>query len=206
MKKTTVLIADDHAFVRMGIASLLSAEDDIEVVGEAANGKRAVAEAERLSPDVAIVDLMMPQMDGAAATAEIKRLRPETKIILITSFAEADGLAHAIEAGADGVVMKNAENHDLVTAIRRVMSGRTAIPPEIRRQIAEDPPVPTLSPRQAEVLQSIIRGLSNKDIAVQLGISKDRVEEHVAAIFVKIGAANRSEAVAIALRKQILKS
>ena len=205
MKNIRILIADDHAFVRMGIAGYLETETDMEVVGEAQDGKEAVRLADRLSPDVIIMDLMMPKQDGASATKEILRAHPETKIIILSAYGTANGIAHAIESGAAGVVAKTTNGKQLITAICKVVSGGTAIPPEMRRQIETEPPIPEFTKRQSEVLQLMTRGLTNQDIARQLGLSEDRVEEHVTAILAKIGAANRTEAVAIALRKHLLK-
>ena len=206
MKNTIrVLIADDHTIVRIGLRTLLGAEKDIEVVGEAKNGEMAVKEALRLRPDVVIMDLMMPKMDGAEATAALHEKLPETKVIILTTFGSSDGIAHAIESGAAGALMKTADDDALISTIRSVAGGKTVISPDIKRLLAEDPPIPVLTTRQAEVLQSMMRGLTNRDIAKQLGIRQDGVNEHVAAILAKIGAANRTEAVAIALRKHLLK-
>ena len=206
MKNTIrVLIADDHTIVRLGLLTLLGAEKDIEVVGEAKNGEMAVKEALRLRPDVVIMDLMMPKMDGAEATAVLHERLPETKVIILTTFGSSDGIAHAIESGAAGALMKTADDAALISTIRSVAGGKTVISPDIKRLLAEDPPIPVLTTRQAEVLQSMMRGLTNRDIAKQLGIRQDGVNEHVAAILAKIGAANRTEAVAIALRKHLLK-
>ena len=206
MKNTIrVLIADDHTIVRIGLRTLLGAEKDIEVVGEAKNGEMAVKEALRLRPDVVIMDLMMPKMDGAEATAVLHENLPETKVIILTTFGSSDGIAHAIESGAAGALMKTADDAALISTIRSVAGGKTVISPDIKRLLAEDPPIPVLTTRQTEVLQSMMRGLTNRDIAKQLGIRQDGVNEHVAAILAKIGAANRTEAVAIALRKHLLK-
>ena len=205
MKRIRVLIADDHTIVRIGLTALLNAESDIEVVGEAKNGDIAIKEALRLNPDVVIMDLMMPIKDGAAATVEIREKLPTAKVIILTTFGASDGIAHALEAGAAGALMKTADDALIVSTVRDVIAGKTVISPDIRRLMAEDPAVPNLTERQVEVLQSMTRGLTNRDIAKQLGIRQDRVDEHVAAIFKKIGAANRAEAVAIALRKQLLK-
>lgn len=206
MKNTIrVLIADDHTIVRIGLCALLGAEKDIEVVGEAKNGEIAVKESLRLLPNVVIMDLMMPKMDGAAATAILHEKLPETKVIILTTFGSSDGIAHAIESGAAGALMKTADDAVLISTIRSVANGKTVISPEIKHLLEDDPPVPVLTPRQTEVLRSMTRGLTNRDIANQLGIRQDRVNEHVAAILTKIGAANRTEAVAIALRKHLLK-
>ena len=203
--KIRILIADDHAIVRMGLVSLLGTKDDIEVVGEAEDGEAAVRKALKLAPDVIIMDLMMPKMDGVAATAEILCQLPNAKVMILTSYGASDGIAHALSAGATGALMKSTEFSEFVSAIRTVAAGGRVIAPEIARQLAEDPPVPELTPRQTEILHSITRGLTNADIAKQLGIREDSVKEHINAIFAKIGASNRAEAVAIALRKHLLK-
>ena len=203
--KIKVLIADDHAIVRMGLSALLSAKKDIEVVGQSRNGEAAVRDTVRLAPDVVIMDLMMPKKDGIAATAEIKAKRPDVKIIILTTFATSDGITKALEAGASGAILKNAENSSLVTMIRKVAAGERVLAPEVEELLQEDPPVEKLTPRQEEVLESLSRGLTNKDIARQLGISDRSVDEHVEALLQKIGASNRTEAVVIALRKHLLK-
>lgn len=205
MKKIRVIVADDHAIVRMGLISLLKSEPDLDVVGEADDGTSAIKKARQLKPDVAIIDLMMPEMDGIAATKEILRHDPGIKVLILTTSTVSDELARALEAGASGVIIKNYEYAELISAIHNVHNGQNAISPEIRRMIAEDPPLPTLSNRQKEILQSVTRGLTNADIAKQLSISPDMVKEHLNALFSKIGAANKAEAVAIALRKHLLK-
>ena len=203
--KIRVLIADDHAMVRMGLASLLGTEPDIEVVGEAENGKTALQKSIALKPDVIVMDLVMPNMDGTAATTEILKSLPETKILMLTSFGTADGIAHAIEAGAKGAMMKNADFSELVAAIRTIAAGGRAISPEIEHFMEEDPPVQKLTQRQSDILASLVRGLTNDDIAKQFSIQRSSVKDHLTAIFEKLGAANRSEAVSIALRKHLLK-
>ena len=205
MNKTTVLIIDDHAILRMGLSSLLNAKNDIEVVGDAANGKVGIQKALKLKPDVVIMDLMMPGMDGTETTRQLLAKDPDGKVLILTTFGTSDGIAHALEAGARGAVMKNCDFGELVMAIRSVARGSRYVSPEIERIIAKDPPIAPLSPRQSEILQSIVRGLSNPDIAKQLGISLDMVKEHTEALFQKLGVANRPEAVAIALRKHLLK-
>ena len=205
MSQIRVLIADDHAIVRMGLTSLLSSQKDFLVVGEADDGESAVQKALNLSPDILIMDLMMPKMDGVTATKEIHKLRPSVKILILTSYGTSDGIAHALESGASGALMKSTEFAEFVSVLRRIAGGERVISPEIKRQFAEDPPVPSLTQRQTEILLSITRGLTNADIAKQFGIREDSVKEHINAIFSKLGASNRSEAVAIALRKHLLK-
>ena len=205
MSKIKILIIDDHAILRMGLASLLNAKSGIEVVGDAANGKTGITKVLKLQPDVVIMDLMMPGMDGTEATRQLLAKAPDCKILILTTFGTSDGITRALEAGAKGAIMKNCDFGELVTAIRTVAAGKSYVSPEIKRIISNDPPVATLSPRQSEILRSIVRGLSNPDIAKQLGISLDMVKEHVETLFQKIGASNRAEAVSIALRKHLLK-
>ena len=205
MKNTSVLIIDDHAILRMGLASLLNAKSGIEVVGDAANGRTGIPKVLKLHPDVVIMDLMMPGMDGTETTRQLLSKAPDCKVLILTTFGTSDGITHAIKAGAKGVIMKNCDFGELVTAIRTVAKGGEYLSPEVKRIISRDPPAAPLSPRQKEILESIVRGLSNPDIAKQLGISLDMVKEHIETLFQKIGAANRSEAVAIALRKHLLK-
>ena len=205
MKEIKILIADDHAIVRMGLASLFSTQDGLKVVGDAADGNAAVRKALHLKPDVVVMDLMMPGKDGATATAEIREALPETKIVILTTFGTSDGIANALNAGATGALMKSDPTSDLVVAIRKVAKGGTSISAEIERLMEEDPPAKALTPRQMQILEGLVRGLTNQNIATELGIREDRVKGHVNAIFTKLGAANRTEAVAIALRKHLLK-
>lgn len=205
MTPIRVLIVDDHAILRMGLASLLASKCEIEVVGDASDGPSGIRKALKLKPDVVIMDLMMPGMDGIEATKELLAKAPESKILILTTFGTSNGINNALEAGAMGAVMKNCDFSELADAIRAVASGKRYVAADIERILVADPPVAALSPRQTEILQSIVRGLSNPDIAKQLGISVDMVKEHVESLFQKIGAANRTEAVAIAFRKHLLK-
>ena len=205
MDKTKILIADDHAVVRMGLAALLGAEKDFAVVGQSSSGASAIADADRLAPDVIIMDLMMPKKDGVEATDEIHRAHPEIKIIILTTFSTSDGIARALEVGAAGALMKTSEGPELVKAIRTVLAGRQVVSEDIRKLFASDPPVRELTPRQLEILMAMSRGHSNREIAVQFHIREDVVKQHTISIFAKLGAANRTEAVAIALRKHLLK-
>ena len=203
--KIKILIADDHAIVRIGLSALLKTESDLSVVGVAKDGEEAIAEALRLNPDVIVMDLMMPKKNGVEATAEIHERLPGTKIIILTTFAASDGIKHALDAGATGAVMKTAEDAELVSIIRAVAAGDTVISEEIQQLLTEDPPAEDLTPRQLEILESVTRGFRNADIAKQFGIREQSVKEHISTILAKIGAANRSEAVAITMRKHLLK-
>jgi len=206
MKKTIkVLVADDHAIVRAGIATVLGLADGIEIVGDAANGRLAVKKAKELKPDVVIMDLMMPVMDGVDATAAITAACPGTQILILTTDASSHDIVRALDAGASGIAIKTASNMSLVSAIRAVAAGKRSVSPEVERLLKEDTPAPELTDRQKAVLDSITKGIPNKKIAEQFGISIDGVKGHIRKICAKIGAANRAEAVAIALRKHLLK-
>ncbi|MBE6397485.1 MAG: response regulator transcription factor [Lentisphaerae bacterium] len=204
MKKIKVLIADDHAVVRTGLATILNTETDIEVVGLAKNGIEAVETALAAKPDVVIMDIRMPVMDGAEATRELREKLPDTKVLVLTSFGEADGVALALKSGAAGAITKTAEDAELVTVIRNIASGGKYISLDIEKLLAESPPVPKLTPRQHEILAYMTKGLTNVEIAKILSIRKDTVEEHVNLLLAKLYASNRTEAVAIALRKQLI--
>ena len=206
MKKIRVLIADDHAIVRTGLTSLLGTQRDFTVVGEADDGESAVTLARRLNPDVLIMDYRMPKMDGATATAEILSTQPGIKVLILTSSGEAEGIARALRSGAAGALMKTDNNDELIAAIRKLTDGQRVVSPEIERLLSETPSAQELTDRQLQILELVTRGLSNRDIADLLGIREDSVKKHANAIFAKIGAANRVEATAIAIRKQLLKT
>ena len=201
----SVLIVDDHAILRMGLRSLLDSSKDLTCIGDAADGESAIRLARQHQPDVAIMDLVMPGMDGVETTVEILKVSPNTRILILTSFGTADGIAHALEAGAIGAILKSADYADILSAIRAVAAGENCISPEIRRILAENPVAPPLSTRQVQILAALARGLTNHDIALQLDLSDEVVKEYVANTLHKLGAANRAEAVAIALRKHLLK-
>ena len=205
MSAIKVMLVDDHAILRTGLASLLGTKREIEVVGEADNGETALKLLPGLKPDVVLMDLMMPKMDGAEATRQIRARHPGVKVLILTSYGEADGVAHALEYGASGALLKTIKLPELIAAIRTAVAGGRIVSPEIEQSLTANEPIPQLSERQAEILASVIRGLSNDDISLQLGISKPRVKEHMKNIFNKIGAGNRAEAVAIALKKHLLK-
>ena len=205
MQKLTVFLADDHAMVRMGLVSLLGTKKDLQVVGEAEDGEEAVRKVLDLKPDVVLMDLLMPRKDGVDATIEILSKLPDTKILLLTSAASSDVIVHALKAGAAGALLKSADFSALVAAIHTVAAGGRVIDPEVKKLLREDPPLPELTSRQEEILALVTRGLTNADIARQFDIRESSVKEHVNQICTKLGAANRAEAVAIALRKHLLK-
>ena len=203
--RITILLADDHTVVRAGLKAILGFEKDFLVIGEATNGIEAVKKAMELKPDVVIMDLMMPKLNGADATAQIAAALPQTRILILTTYGSAEDISRALEAGATGALMKTASNDQLANAIRKVAAGGKALSAEIAKSIKLNPPVTDLTLRQLEILQSVTRGLTNEDIAQQFGITASGVKQHLSAIFAKLGAASRSEAVAIALRKHLLK-
>lgn len=200
-----IVIADDHKLMRMGLVSLFNVQRDMKVIGEAEDGQSAVELVRSLKPDVVIMDLMMPGLSGADATAAIMSFSPGTGIVVLSSFTNSVDMARAISNGARGAQAKESPTEDLVDAIRTVAAGGTAISPEIEQFIREDPPPTTLTERQMEILKSVTRGLSNKDIAKQFGISPVSVKKHLTVIFAKLGAATRAEASVIAMRKNLLK-
>ena len=204
--KIKILIADDHTVVRAGLKAILGFERDFTVVGEAANGLDAVKRAAELKPDVVIMDLMMPKLGGAEATAQITAANPNARVIILTTYGSAEDISRALESGATGAIMKTASNEQLANAIRKIAGGGKCVAAEIAKSIRSNPPVTDLTPRQLDILHSVTRGLTNEDIAQQFGITASGVKQHLSAIFAKLGAASRSEAVAIALRKQLLKT
>ena len=204
MKKTTILLVDDHAFMRMGIRTLVDFQPDMRIIGEADDGDTAVRLAHELQPDVVVMDLMMPNMDGAEATKRILEAAPRSRIVILSSFGPSAEMARALSFGASGAVLKESPTENLLTAIRTVSTGGKAIDRQVAHSV-RDIQLPKFTERQEAVLYSITRGLSNDDIATQLGISKPRVKQHLNEIYEKLGAANRAEAVAIALRKHLLK-
>ena len=205
MNDIKLLIADDHAIVRTGLVALLESSGGITVVGEADDGDAAVRMVRKCRPDIVVMDILMPGKNGIAATAEIKEKFPETKVLILTTSTVSDDLSAALAAGADGAVTKSTANKTLLAAVRSVAEGKRYVSPEISKMIANDPPAPELTDRQREILEAMARGKGNKEIAAQLDIQADSVRQHIIAIFSKLGAVNRAEAVAIAMRKQLLK-
>ena len=206
MKKTSILLVDDHAVVRMGLSAIINLQADLKVCGEAENGEAAVRLAAELKPDVVVMDFSLPGMDGAEATAAVLKVSPTSKVLILTSFGTSADLARAMAAGAVGAVTKNLSNDELSSAIRDTARGIQHFSPEIRQTLSEGTDDKAFTKRQMEVLDSITRGLSNDDIALMLGISKSRVKQHLNEVYEKLGASNRAEAVAIAMRRQLLKS
>lgn len=200
MKRTRILIADDHELVRIGLASLIRCEKNFELVGEATDGKSAIKLAAELKPDVIVMDLVMPEMNGDEAIKHIlgNADNSSPKIIIITSYAESSELVRAVRNGAVGVIEKNAAADQLILAINTVLSGKTILPRRVRMLLNKSRTVPELTDRQLQILRYVARGLTNQDIMSLISISENGVKKQLMAICAKLNAANRTEAVAIA--------
>ena len=205
MKKIRILIADDHMLMRMGVSALISSTADMEIVGEAKNGRQAAELAKTLKPDVVIMDLMMPEMLGSEATGMITAADPDIKVIVLTTYGSSIELAKAIQNGAVGILLKDKVDMDLVNTIRFVVAGNQVIPTRLLKQIEQDKALSQLTDRQLTILASVAQGQSNSDIAKSFGLSEITIKKHLSSIFERLGVANRSEAVVLALRKQMLK-
>ena len=204
MKKTKILIADDHAVVRMGLSAIIAAEDDMRLAGEASDGNEAVALAQKLAPDIILMDLMMPQKDGAEATREIRAVNPNVKILVLTTFGESSEVVQAMDAGASGALIKDTPRSGLVAAMRDVIAGKRVVSPEIEHVIANRSKKPLLSSRQIEVLGYVENGMTSKAISAIMGITPDCVNGHIRAIFANLDASSRTEAVAKAIHLGLL--
>ena len=208
-RRIRVLVVDDHLIVRKGIRALLGTEPDMEVVGEAADGREAVAEAVRLRPDVILMDLVMPEVDGIAAIQQIVAGQPAARILVLTSFDADDKVFPAIRAGALGYTLKNAGPAELGQAIRQVYRGEASLHPTIAQKVLQElmhPPAhpPTADPlteREVEVLRRVAHGESNQQIALALGISEATARTHVSNILSKLHLASRTQAALYALRE-----
>jgi NarL family two-component system response regulator LiaR len=204
-----VLIVDDHAIVRKGIRALLSEADGFEVVGEAASGQEAVLSAQENHPDVVLMDLLMPGMDGIEATRQISSEQPQTRILVLTSFAADSNVFPAIKAGALGYLLKDSAPEDLVRAIRQVYRGEPSLDPAIARKLMQEiarpvertPAPEALTAREMEVLALIAQGLSNQDIASRIVVSEPTVRTHVSRILAKLHLASRTQAALYAVRE-----
>ena len=205
-----VVIADDHAVVRQGLRTFLELQDDVEVVGEAADGETAVGAAARLKPDVALMDLVMPRVGGEEAIRRIAEVSPATRVLVLTSFAEDEKLFPALRAGAAGYLLKDVQPSELVGAIRAADAGETILHPTVAARLVEDvarrPPAPRapLTERELDVLRLIARGMANKLIALELGVAERTVKTHVSHILGKLGLSDRTQAALWAVREGLI--
>lgn len=207
-----IMVVDDHMVVRKGIIAMLETEDDLEVVGEASNGREAVELAVATLPDVVLMDLVMPEMDGIEATRQIKQRAPGVQVLVLTSFSSNDKVLPSLNAGAIGYLLKDSNTTDLVRAIHQVARGEGSLHPLVTRQILKQitnvgeatTPVEELTEREEEVLKYIARGLSNHEIAQQLVVSNATVNTHVSKILAKLNLASRTQAALYALRKGLV--
>ena len=208
-----VLIVDDHGVVREGLRAFLDLQDGLEVVGEAADGRQALAQAERLRPDVILMDLVMPHLDGVGAMRELRRRMPEIRVVALTSFLDEERLLPAIQAGAAGYLLKDAEPAEVVRAVRAANEGQAIIAPaaaarlvDAISQSAGPSPHDRLTAREREVLELIANGRSNKLIALELGISEKTVKAHVGRVLAKLGVADRTQAALLAVREGLVRA
>jgi NarL family two-component system response regulator LiaR len=204
-----VLLVDDHAVVREGLRTFLELQDGIEVAGEAEDGEQAVEQAERLRPDVILMDLVMPRLDGVGAMRRLRSIHPEIRVVVLTSFLEDEHLLPAMQAGAAGYLLKNAEPAELARAIRAAYAGEVIIDPTVAallvRALADGSAPHTieedkLTRRERDVLELIVGGRSNKRIALELGISEKTVKTHVGHVLAKLGVTDRTQAALLAVR------
>ena len=205
-----VLIVDDHAVVRHGLRYMLEQRPDIEVVGEGSDGEQAIALVTDLLPDVVLLDLLMPKMDGISVVREIKRLAPNTHIVILTSYYEDDQIFGAIKAGALSYLLKESSTFELLEAIRAAARGESKLHPRVAARLLhemrqqEESPLKDLTPRELEVLTRIARGRSNQEIAAELMISEPTVRMHVANILSKLHLADRTQAAIYALQQKLV--
>jgi NarL family two-component system response regulator LiaR len=212
-QKISVLIVDDHPIVRQGLRTLLELQDDIEVAGEAVNGKAAVELTVRLKPDVVLMDLMMPGMDGISATREISALKQDTRVIALTSFVEDDKVIPAIQAGAVSFLLKDVAPNDLMDAVRAAYRGEARLHPAVMRKLMNQvatQSVPSrqstaeLTEREMDVLGLVAQGLSNREIAERLVISEKTVKTHISSLLSKLGQEDRTRLAIYAIKKGLV--
>jgi NarL family two-component system response regulator LiaR len=210
VKPIRVLIVDDHAMVRKGLTSFLKNEPALELVGEARDGREAIETCEQLKPDVILMDLIMPELGGVAATRTIHQRWPNVKVIALTSFQEKELVQGALQAGAIGYLLKNVSGDELAEAIRQAHCGRPTLAPEAVQALIQPPSeaesmAADLTRREQEVLAWLVKGMSNPEIAERLVISRSTVKVHISSILSKLGVASRAEAISLAIQNKLVR-
>lgn len=200
-----VLVVDDHPVVRMGLGSMLGSQKGIKVVGMVASGGEALTSLSKVRPDVVLMDLRMPEMDGVDAIVALRAAEPNVKILVLTNYQLDEDVFNALQAGALGYLVKSAPQEDVINAIRTVNQGKLCIPPAIAAKLAERVGHSVLSPRELEVLRFVAKGLTNKEIGAILFISDKTARNHVISVMAKLEAKDRTEAVTIAIRKGLIR-
>ncbi len=202
--KIKILIVDDHFVVRMGLSSTLNLEPDMQVIAEAKTGKEALTLYEQHLPDVVVMDYQLPELNGAEATAAIRAKHPEARIIMLSVYKGEEDIHRAVRAGAAGYLPKSSEPSELMDAIRQIFAGGRYFPGPIDAALAKRATRDELSEREKQVLEMLVKGRSNKEIAHQLGISENTVKVHTTRVFEKLSVADRLEAVTVAIRRGIV--
>jgi DNA-binding NarL/FixJ family response regulator len=208
MRPIRLLIADDHPVVRDGLRAMLATQPDMELVGEAATGTEAVTQARALRPDVVLMDLQMPDLDGPGAIATLREQAPEVRVLVLTTYGTDADITRAVDAGATGYLLKDAPREQLFGAIRAAAKGESVLSPSVATRVLgrmRAPAEEALSPRELEILQAVARGLSNKDIGRQLYVSEATVKTHLLRVFGKLGVDDRTAAVTVALERGIIR-
>jgi DNA-binding NarL/FixJ family response regulator len=204
-KPINVLIVDDHPVVRLGLRTMLESEENIAVTGVTGSAKEALIEVERLQPDVVLMDLRMPEMEGADAIAELRRIHPDIRILVLTNYEEDEYIFRALQAGAMGYLLKSTPQEEIVQAVEMVHQNKRCIPPNIAKRLFETIGREELSQRELEVLKLVASGLTNKEIAQRLFISDKTARNHVASCLVKLNANDRTEAATTAIRRGLIR-
>jgi two-component system NarL family response regulator len=204
-EKATVLVVDDHALVRTGVANIINQEPDLQVIAEAGNGVEAVEAYERFRPDVTLLDLRMPVMEGVDAVRQIRERDPNARVIVLTTYDTDDEITQALKAGAKAYVLKDISAGDLIACIRDVLAGKTYLAPAAAAKLAEGVTRVQLTPRELATLRSMAKGKSNKEIAGELGISDRTVKTHLGHLFDKLGVTSRTEAIKVATRRGLVR-
>ena len=203
-----LVIADDHLVVRTGLRAMLAAEPDVDVIGEATTGAQAIELADRVRPDVVLMDLRMPEVDGVAATARIREQHPEVNVLVLTTYDTDADILKAIEAGATGYLLKDTTRDELFRAVRAAATGASVLAPAVASRLMDRRRAPgqeTLSAREIEILEHVAKGRTNKEIAAALFVSEATVKTHLLHIFAKLGVQDRTQAVTVALDRGILR-